>query len=58
MYKVLNVYLFLHICQDNLFFIVDKMCYILRNSKNADRRIQDDRKEDGTQTDTILDSFW
>lgn len=48
----------LHICQYNLFFIVDKMCYILRNSKNADGRIQADRKEDGTQTDTILDSCW
>lgn len=40
------------------FFIVDKMCYMLRNNKNADGRIQADRKEDGTQKDTILDSFW
>lgn len=51
-------FFFLHICQDNLFFIVDKMCYMLRNNKNADGRIQADRKEDGTQKDTILDSFW
>lgn len=35
-----------------------KMCYMLRNNKNADGRIQADRKEDGTQKDTILDSFW
>lgn len=52
------IFFFLHICQDNLFFIVDKMCYMLRNNKNADGRIQADRKEDGTQKDTILDSFW
>lgn len=41
-----------------IFFIVDKMCYMLKNSEKADGSIQADRKENRTQKDTISDSFW
>lgn len=56
--KCIYIFFFYIFARIIFFFIVDKMCYMLRNNKNADGRIQADRKEDGTQKDTILDSFW